>query len=333
MAPAYVSEQLAIDNQDAPVQVADPSAQVNIAVKCNGMNMKKLSVYDLAFLANVIEDSYNTVHGDIDDDDTELIDTHYQGNNAMLESSDLDLVQSSGYYRSSLICRYCKRRQAAEIFALVGDSDATLAQWENELAQGLVKSNKKAFDKVKQCSIKMAPAYVSEQLAIDNQDAPVQVADPSAQVNIAVKCNGMNTKKLSVYDLAFLANEIEDSYNTVHGDIDDDDTELIDTHYQGKNTLAAGIDLVKSSGYYRSSLICRYCKRRQAADILALVGDSEATQAQWENELAQGLVKSNKKAFEKVKQCSIKMAPAASATESKTDGEGLKCGLRACADS
>jgi hypothetical protein len=26
------------------------------------------------------------------------------------------------------------------------------------------------------------------------------------------------------------------------------------------------------------------------------------------------------------------MAPAASATESKADGEGLKCGLRACAD-
>jgi hypothetical protein len=144
----------------------------------------------------------------------------------------------------------------------------------------------------------------------------------------------MNMKKLSVYDLAFLANVIEDSYNTVHGDIDDDDTELIDTHYQGKNAVleSSDLDLVQSSGYYRSSLICRYCKRRQAADILALVGDSEASQAQWENELAQGLVKSNKKAFGKVKQCSIKMAPAASATESKADGEGLKCGLRACAD-
>jgi hypothetical protein len=145
----------------------------------------------------------------------------------------------------------------------------------------------------------------------------------------------MNMKKLSVYDLALLAKVIEDSYNTIHGDIDDDDTELIDTHYQGKNAVleSSDLDLVQSSGYYRSSLICRYCKRRQAADILALVGDSEASQAQWENELAQGLVKSNKKAFEKVKQCSIKMAPAASVTESKTDGEGLKCGLRACADS
>jgi hypothetical protein len=155
-----------------------------------------------------------------------------------------------------------------------------------------------------------------------------ELHDPSAQVNIAVKCNGMNMNKLSVYDLAFLANAIEGSYNTVHGDMDDDDTELTDTHYQGKNTL---ILFVQSSGYYRSSLICRYCKRKQAADILA-VTDSDAAQAQWETELAQELVKSNKKAFDKVKQCSIKMAPVNLVTESNSGGEGLKCGLRACAD-
>ena len=53
------------------------STKVNLAAKCKGFNINKLSVTEQTIVAHALESSYNDIHGAADMDDSELSDVHY----------------------------------------------------------------------------------------------------------------------------------------------------------------------------------------------------------------------------------------------------------------
>jgi len=302
---------------------------VDINVKCSGgPNFNSLSISQSTYVAHSLQTSYNTVHDSASNDDSHLFDVFYHGPST---GQSGELMQGGGGYGGGYDCRLCPDDDASNLS--IGTSGAELSAWENELVAELVRSGHPDFQRIRSCNIKMTPTAAGvtvEEGELSLTAAEELVADSAVtQVNIAVKCKGVKFDKLSIADDTFAGHILEDTYNKVHSESENDDSELTNVYYgRGYKFVGAGAEyLEQGGGGYGGGYDCRLCPDD---DAMLAIGATGEAHSKWEEEFALGLAQSGRKDFKKVSECSIKMS-AKDFAELLVE-EPVKCGLRACAD-
>jgi len=279
--------------------------KVIIEPRCPGINFGSLSISDNVKAGHILEDAFNSVHGTSDSDDKELSDVSW---GAYGDFSNV--LQQGGGYGGSYGCGLCPNDDDA----MLGLSGKGMMAWETKFVAGLAESGIKAFRKIKKCSIKMSPSpYYPEE-------------EPN--VDIDIKCSGgPNFSSLSVAQSTFVAHSLQTAYNTVHGEADNDDSELSDVFFHAPAALAQNGQLEQGGGGYGGGYNCGLCPNDD--DAMLAVGTSGAALTAWESEFVSELVSSVHPEFQSIKSCDISMKPH---TVEDVVGESIKCGLRACAD-
>jgi len=301
-------KQCTITMGPSPYYEQEPN--VDIDVKCKGgPNMNSLSVIQATLVAHSLQESYNTVHGEAAADDSELTDVFFQAP----AFADGELQQRRGSYGGGFNCNLCSTN---DDFMTVDATGRSHAAWESEFVSILRSSSSPGFQSIKSCDITMKPHSAT----LVGADELVSATTP---VNIDVKCKGLNFGKLSVADDTFAANVLQATYNSVHGAIDNDDTELTDVHY-GSAFVSATEALQGRRGSFGGGINCNLCSTNDDS-MLEVSGKSAK---QWEDAFTLGLLEDGRRSFQKVTECSIKM----SAKGFSVVEEPVKCGLRACAD-
>ena len=298
---------------------------VEISVDCAGANFNQLSVQDVTLVSNSLEDAYNMVHGNTDDDDSTLSNIR-RGSNA-----DASLGYYSSYYSGDFNCRLCYHG-AADMLTVSSTADTI---WGAKFAEALIATNSSTFSTITTCSIRMGPqtfdkkeTHVTSKETPSPLKGPQQLSVPSlsrtvTSVSIDPKCQGLNYAKLSVGDVTYAGNALQDAFNKVHGQADNDDSSLDNVHWGKKG----GANLGYYSSYYSGDFNCRLCYH-SAADLFS-IETINPTIKQWENEFLLSLVGSGRPSFKSVTKCNIKMSAKG---EEAVVGESTKCGLRACAN-
>ena len=109
---------------------AAANTEVNIAIKCNGIDFTTLSVSDDILVGHVLESAYNAVHGQTEGDDMELTDVSFGGSNSVLGAT-----YGYGGYNGYVDCRLCPK---TAIVALgVGATDLA---WQAQVVIGLLET-------------------------------------------------------------------------------------------------------------------------------------------------------------------------------------------------
>jgi predicted lactoylglutathione lyase len=311
----------------SPDFLDDPN--VDIGIKCTGgPNFSDLTVAQATFVAHTLQSTYNTVHGEADDDDSDLQDVFYHATTTVSAGR-----KGKGYYggySGGYNCRLCPKHDDAVLG--VEQSGASLKIWENEFVNALLESSNDAFQTVTSCDIQLTPH--SKEVA---ELSLVSESTSDTPVDIAVKCTGLNFAKLSVADDTFAGHALEDAYNKVHEQLDDDDSELANVRFSGVDFFQSGLSqggTLQSTrkgyyGGYTGGYNCRLCPKHDDAVDFLEVGATGAALQLWEDEFFVSLVESDRPAFKDVTQCDIKMS---AKKHAEVFGESTKCGLRACAD-
>ena len=295
----------------ALVAPAAALTKVGISVGCKGINMDKLSVQDVTSISNALEDAYNGVHGNSDNDDSELSNVHW---GSIIKEN---LGQSSGW-SGDYNCHLCPKKD----FGALTVSDIADTMWQTKFAEALTKTGSPSFSKVTTCILTMSPQALDEEEKSQAKLSMLSLSSKPTAVNIVPKCNGLNLAKLSVADVTFAGNALQDSYNKVHSETDNDDSELSNVHWG--NSVKA--NLGQSSGW-SGDYNCHLCPKYDNA-IFAIEAP-DANMKNWQDEFVLGLVGSGRPNFKDVTKCDITMSKKGEAT---VVGESPKCGLRACAD-
>jgi len=308
-------KQCSISMKPSPYYEQEPN--VDIDVKCSGgPNMNSLSAIQATFVAHSLQESYNTVHGEAADDDSELSDVFFHAPTFALGGSEL--VQGGGGYGGGFNCNLCRTNDDA----VLSVSGKRKKAWENEFVSKLLSSSNTEFQSIKSCDITMKP-HAEGELTLA-QDVQEEVASVATRVHISVGCKGLNFDKLSLPDDVFVGHVLEDTYNGVHGVLDNDDSELVDVTY-----MAAGSAGFLQGGGYGGGFNCNLCPTND--DTMLDIGVSGAAKTKWEDEFTLALVESGRRSFKNVKNCSIKMTAEDLSVATAVE-EPVKCGLRACAE-
>jgi hypothetical protein len=309
---------------------------VDIALQCQGgPDLTNLNVAQATLVSHALQASYNTVHSELDDGDAVLEQVFFHaGTNGGLYAATTDLGRGYrwGGWSGDVSCRLCKNDDDAAL--LVGQSGAALKAWENEFVVALLQSANNDFHTIKSCSIKLSTHKKMEEdepflvLPEATQMLAAVSADAKTHVQIKVNCNGFDFKKLSIADDIFMGNALQDTYNSVHED-EDDDAELSNLIYDGIAAVSMSTDASLQRGYrwggWSGDVSCRLCKND---DDAALTLKSSGTALQlWQQQLVVALLQSGRPVFAKVTSCQIKVKAAMSAASTSM----IKRGLRASA--
>jgi hypothetical protein len=311
---------------------------VDIALQCQGgPDLTNLNVAQATLVSHALQASYNTVHSELDDGDAVLEQVFFHaGTNGGLYAATTDLGRGYrwGGWSGDVSCRLCKNDDDAAM--LVGQSGAALKAWENEFVVALLQSANTDFHTVKSCSIKLSThkKMDEEEQFLVLPEAPQMLAavsaDATTHVKIKVNCNGFDFKKLSIADDIFMGNVLQDSYNAVHEE-EDDDAELTNMIYDGIAgvSVSTATDASLQRGYrwggWSGDVSCRLCKNDD--DAALTLKSSGAALMLWQDQLVVALLESGRPAFAKVSSCQIKMK----ATMSASSTSMIKRGLRAVA--
>jgi hypothetical protein len=179
--------------------------------------------------------------------------------------------------------------------------------WERAFVAGLASSQSKSFLNVQKCQIRMKPS--SEYVENPNAD-------------IAVKCKGgPDFSNLNVAQATLVSHALQTSYNKVHTDIDDGDSDLADVFFHAgtdgglsdaADTVAVVATTPRRRGYiwggWAGDVGCRLCRSDDDAAVM-LAGSNGAALTAWENEFVVALLQGSNADFHAVSSCDIKLTP------------------------
>ena len=289
--------------------------KVHIDVKCQGAQHNNWDVNGATIVANALETSFNEIHSATDSNDSELTDVHYYA------GADGAFPHQGGGYGGYYDCRLCPDDDSS--YLSLGDvTGVKLTAWESALVSTLVSSSHPDFQSITSCAIQMTPT-ASAAATVEKGPLNLVVADENdslavgTPVTMEINCKGVTFSKLSIADDTFAGHVLEDSYNTVHGECDNDDSELSNVVYEHTLFVGSGgadddddddeyhLQRWGRRSWYGGNYDCRLCPDDDAAMML---GSGGAAHSGWEEEFAKGLVESGRRAFKKVTKCSIKMS-------------------------
>ena len=323
----------------------DPADAVNIPVEvdveCPGVDFAKLSLPTAAFASKALQETYNKVQQDVDGGDSFLSKIHFdhafkkKGKRPKFDSGleeDGELVVGATRYWGSWMgnwgCRLCPY--------LLSSSDGIAVQaWEMAFVAAILESDHKQFDKVKTCTITIAP---SPQGVATIKEEPVELSvkqvddnedeDDVVQMGVEVdaECDGIDYSKVTIEALGFASKALQDSYNEVQQDLNGGDSFLSKIHFdhvfkkKKKYQMQVATTELRGSakpgddegalawgtrywGSWMGNWGCRLCPDNYVGfDVL---GGSGIELRAWEAEFTAKMASSKHEEFANAKSCSI----------------------------
>jgi hypothetical protein len=151
-------------NMNPSTPEAENAPNVDIDVTCKNKDFSKLSVSKGTYLAHAVQAAYNKVHAGDPNDDSNLDQVFYHGQQTMELAATETLGKTStshygGWKAPGLTgywgCRLCPKYDDMLLGAT--DSGSALKAWEAELVVALVEGPIAYFHDVTQCFIKLIP--------------------------------------------------------------------------------------------------------------------------------------------------------------------------------
>ena len=341
------------NSPDDPADAVDIPVEVD--VECPGVDFFKLSLPTAAFASKTLQETYNKVHQDIDGGDSFLSKIHFDhafkkkgkrpkvdsdfeddgdllgqvatfaagnGLRGSVDTEDGELVGAFRYWGSWMGnwgCRLCP-------YLLSNSGGVAVHAWEMAFVEAILESGHKQFDKIKTCTITIAPAphavvtheedpvELSVKKADDDQEEEDDVVQMSVEIDAG--CDGIDYHKLTIEALGFASKALQETYNKVHQDLDGGDSFLSKTHFdhafkkKGKRPLVAEElgemdedelgSWTKYWGSWMGNWGCRLCP-----DDAAVLGAGGIAVRAWEAEFTATLASSKHKEFSQAKNCNI----------------------------
>jgi hypothetical protein len=306
---------------------------VSIDVKCEGVDFSKPSIAADTTAGAILEESYNTVHGGA----SELSGVIFHGIHALEEDHGSNAVDSqwgkrrrrdtysswNGQWQCGALCINDDDQEVSMLLGI--NSGASLEAWENEFAAGLIESGRPVFQNVRRCNMRMSVRPDS--------------ADEEPNVDIGLKCKGLDMDNLSIPQGTFIAECLQTTYNEIHGKDDSDGSDLEIVSYQGITLQSEGQDMEQESGgsddldrrrppdtysawngQWQCGALCINDDDQEFG--MLSTGNGGAALRAWEGAFTAALAEGS--LFPNVEWCDIKMGPHRIAVEEQEDEEGKK---------
>jgi hypothetical protein len=315
---------------------------VDIEVSCEqGLNdAATLSLTGEAILSRLLEKSYNAVHRQVKDDDSELSNVAFEGarsvSSVLPRQQNRHHTKTIGSWIGDLRCRLCPNNDGYTLLPLASTTgEALKAAWENEFVANILESNHAALKNVQSCEITMKKKasygyyYNNEELNVvedqqeasqdespSNEDATDDWSDDEPNVELGVRCDGLDLSALTVPQGSFVAYALQSTYNQVHATggqdhhhhLNDDDFQLSELSYTGGARHRRDLQSTDRHHHEKDTVGawiggwgCRLCPGDDDRLLLAVGPD----QALWEQVFASVL----QELWQSVKTCTIEMRP------------------------
>jgi hypothetical protein len=306
---------------------------VIIDVKCEGVDFGKPFIAAETTAGVILEESYNTVHGGAGEPSGVIfhgihaLEEYYRSNDVDSQWGKRRRRDTYSSWNGQWACGpLCINDDDQEVSMILGvNSGASLEAWENGFAAGLIEHGHPVFQNVRRCNVRMS--------------VHPNAAGEEPNVDIGLKCKGLDMDNLSIPQGTFIAEYLQTTYNEIHGKADSDGSDLEIVSYQGVTLQSEGQDMEQESGG-SDDLDRRRTRDNYSAwngqwacgalcidddDLefgMLSTGNGGAALRAWEGAFTAALAEGS--LFPNVEWCDIKMGLLRIAVEEEEDEEGKK---------
>jgi hypothetical protein len=156
--------------EDAPI-----TTEVVLELNCDHVAFDQLTLTEQEFSSQVLQDTFDTIHIDIDNGDEELSDIHFENPTMLaniiknMSTGELKYQRRGGwgaYFAGGYSCRFCPNRDDDEMLGYtMGASSTDHKAWEDQFTSKLHEHPLGVFNDAKNCKIafKKTPKDIVEQ--------------------------------------------------------------------------------------------------------------------------------------------------------------------------